>query len=122
MAALAAWAAGCGDNIHPGIVITTQVAATTLPAGTPVGAKCAIVYDDGADTPVLDDKGNPLDDTTSFAISYEAPSVFSTDASGAVIAAIAGPAVARCAAPSLGLVDATPPALTIVPGPAVRAV
>ena len=113
--------ASCGDNIHPTVLVSTQVASTTLTAGDEVGAKCSIV--DNLGNPVLDKQGNPIADGTTFAISYEAPDSFSTDAAGAVIAAKAGTATVRCAAPSLGLVDdMPPPQITIVAGPPARVI
>ena len=109
---------GCGDNIHPGVFVDTQVASTTLAAGDPVGAKCSIV--DAHGNAVLDKKGNPLTDTTPLVVSYEAPDSFATDASGQTVAAKVGTATVRCAAPSLGLVDETPAEVQIVAGPPVR--
>jgi uncharacterized protein YejL (UPF0352 family) len=112
--------AACGDNLHPGIVVETHVAATTLAAGDRVGARCSIV--DATGQPVLDDKGNPLTDTTEMVVSYEAMESFATDADGQIIAAKVGTATVRCSAPSLALVDRDPPTVTIVPGAPVRAI
>jgi hypothetical protein len=113
-------AAGCGDNIHPDLFVDTQVASNTLAAGDQVGARCFIV--DGKGEPALDRKGNPLTGETDFAISYEAPEQFSTDAGGNVVAAKVGMATVRCAAPSLALTDETPQQVEIVAGPPVRVV
>ena len=115
---LGIFAAGCGDNIHPTLVVQTQVASTTLAAGDPVGAKCTIL--DGEGKPALDPKGHPLTDKTDLLVSYEAPESFAMDASGQVVAARVGTATVRCAAPTLGIVDETPVAVQIVAGPPVR--
>lgn len=113
-------AAGCGDNIKPGVFVDTAVASSILQAGDQVGARCALVDEFGETA--LDDAGNPLADKTDFTISYEAPESFGTDAGGQPIAVRAGSAVVRCAAPSLGLVDASPIHLSIEPGPPARVV
>src|SRR5262249_19626020 len=112
--------AACGDNLHPGIVVETHVAATTLAAGDRVNARCSII--DATGQPVLDEKGNPLTDTTMMVVSYEAMESFATAADGEIIAAKVGTATVRCSAPSLALVDRDPPTVTIVPGPPVRAI
>ena len=109
---------GCGDNIQPALYVHTQVASLTLAAGDAVGAKCTIL--DALGHPALDAKGNPLTDETDLVVSYEAPDSFATDASGQVVAAKAGTATVRCAVPSLGIVDETPPVVHIVAGPPVR--
>ena len=49
-------AAGCGDNIRPGLVVETKVASSTLTAGDPVGARCFIVDETGETA--LDPQGN----------------------------------------------------------------
>jgi hypothetical protein len=113
-------AVGCGDNNRPGLFVETQVAASTLTAGDPVGARCFIVDEKGE--PALDAKGNPLADSTDLVVSYEAPEAFATDASGQVVAARAGTATVRCAAPALALADETPEQVTIVAGPPVRVI
>jgi hypothetical protein len=110
--------AACGDNIHPGVFVETQVASNTLAAGDRVGARCSIVNAHG--DPVLDKKGNPLSDTTDLVVSYEDMSSFATDSDGEVIAAKVGTATVRCSAPSLAIVDKDPQVVTIVAGPAVR--
>ena len=69
-------------------------------AGDPVGATLLILDGDGK--PALDRKGHPLTDKTHLLVSYEAPESFATDASGQVIAAKAGTATVRCAAPDPG--------------------
>ena len=78
-------AAGCGDNIRPGLVVETKVASSTLTAGDPVGARCFIVDETGETA--LDPQGNPLADSTPLVVSYEAQEAFATDANGQVIAA-----------------------------------
>src|SRR5690242_9694226 len=113
-------AAGCGDNIRPGLFVQTQVASNNLTAGDPVGARCFIVDEKGE--PALDQHGNSLTSDTEFAISYEAPGAFANDGNGQVVAAKAGTATVRCAAPSLALTDETPEELTIVAGPPVRVI
>ncbi|HTR52715.1 MAG TPA: hypothetical protein VMJ10_18500 [Kofleriaceae bacterium] len=118
--ALITLAVACGDNIHPVVIVQTHVAGTTLAAGDPVGASCTIV--DAHGEPVLDKHGNPIAETTDFAISYDAPELFSTDASGNVIAAKVGTGTVTCAAPSLALFDHDPPVVTIVAGPPVRVI
>jgi hypothetical protein len=118
--ALVTLALGCGDNIHPVLTVDTKVAGSTLAAGDPVGATCTIVDAEG--NPALDRKGNSLSDETDFVIDYEAPDSFATDANSNVVAAKVGTATVRCSAPSLALVDDTPPTITIVPGPPVRVI
>ena len=118
--AFVALIAGCGDNIHPGLFVDTQVASHSLAAGDPVGARCFIVDEQGE--PALDAHGNALTGETDFVISYEAPEAFATDASGQVVAAKAGSATVRCAAPSLALTDRTPEEVDIVAGPPVRVI
>jgi hypothetical protein len=113
-------AAGCGDNIRPGLVVETKVAASTLTAGDPVGARCFIVDETGETA--LDPQGNPLADSTPLVISYEAQDAFATDANGQVIAAKAGTATVRCAAPDLAIADDTPAEVTIVAGPPARVI
>jgi len=113
-------AAGCGDNIRPGLFVDTQVASNSLAAGDPVGARCFILDEKGE--PALDTHGNALTGETDFVISYEAPESFATDASGQVVAAKAGSATVRCAAPSLALTDETPEQIDIAAGPAVRVI
>jgi hypothetical protein len=118
---LVALIASCGDNIHPSMFVDTAVPNTTLAAGDPVGARCSIV--DAVGEPVLDRHGNPLTNSTEFAISYEAPESFATAADGTtIVAAKAGTATVRCSAASLALIDETPVELTIVAGPAVRVI
>jgi len=112
--------AACGDNDHPSLYVETKVASNQLAAGDPVGTKCSIV--DAKGDPALDQKGNPLTDETDLYVSYEAPDSFATDANGETIAARAGTATVRCAAPSLALVDQTPEQVTIVAGPPVRVI
>jgi hypothetical protein len=118
--ALFAFVLGCGDNIVLKYTVQTHVAATTLAAGEPVGASCTILDDMGE--PALDRHGNSLTDETQFVVSYEDPSSFATDANGNIVAATVGTAIVRCSAPSLTLVDHSPPTITIVPGPPVRAI
>ena len=118
--ALAVLAVGCGDNIHPSLFVETKVASNSLAAGDPVGAKCSIL--DAKGDPALDTKGNPLSDTVELDVSYEAPDSFATQDDGQVVAAKAGTALVRCAAPTLGIVDETPEQVTIVAGPAVRVI
>jgi hypothetical protein len=118
--ALVTLAVGCGDNIRPGLNVDTQVAATTLAAGDPVGARCQIL--DGKGNAALDKKGHTLTNETDFVINYEDPASFATDASGMVVAAKVGSARVRCGAPSLELVDETPVDVTIIAGPAVRVI
>src|SRR6185312_6139851 len=108
------------DNIRPGLFVDTQVASNTLAAGDPVGARCTIVDEHGS--PALDPHGNALTDETDLVVGYEAPESFASDASGQVVAAKAGTAKVRCAAPSLALVDQSPEDVTIVAGPPVRVI
>jgi hypothetical protein len=112
--------ASCGDNDNPKWLVETQVSANTLAAGDEVGARCTIVYPDGS--PVLDRKGNPLSDTVTLAVSYEAADSFATNSDGNVVAAKVGTATVRCAAPSLGIVDKVPETVEIVAGSVVRVI
>jgi hypothetical protein len=113
-------AAGCGDNRKPGIVVETHVAGSTIAAGQRIDAGCDLVTALG--DPALDKDGQPLTDSVEFTISYEASDAFAKDSAGQVIAARAGTAVVRCAAPSLGLIDEDPEQITIVPGAPVRTI
>ena len=113
-------AAGCGDNIRPGLQVETRVAKTTLTAGDRVDARCSIVDETGE--PALDEEGNPLHDSVELIITYQHSDSFTTDDAGQVLAIEAGTATVRCAAPSLGLVDHDPENLRIVAGPPFRVV
>ena len=112
--------AGCGDNLHPGLVIKTRVAKQTLAAGEQVGARCAVL--DTTGEPALDAHGEPLTDSTELVIKYLDQDAFATNPDGEVIATRAGKATVRCAAPALGLADAKGVDLQIVAGPPTRVV
>lgn len=118
--ALATTSLGCGDNIRPGMEVHTRVAKTRVMAGERVDVRCDLL--DTYGDPVLDDEGNPLSSSVDFTITYQHGDSFVFDGEGNAIAARAGSAVARCAAPSLGLVDPEPPQIEIVPGPPARVI
>src|SRR5688572_6209042 len=115
------FAAACGDNIRPGLTVETRVSKNTLAAGERVDARC-LVIDPATEDPALDENGAPLQDTVELVVNYQHSSSFSTDDEGQVIAAKAGTATVRCAAPSLGLLDREPETIEIVAGPAFRVV
>lgn len=115
-----ALAAGCGDNDHPDLVVETRVAKQTVAAGERIGARCALL--DTTGEPALDKRGEPLADSVELVVSYLAEDSFAKDADGQVIAARAGTAMVRCAAPALGLVDTSPAEIEIIPGPPVRVI
>lgn len=114
------FAAGCGDNRRPGLVVETRVAKQTIAAGERVEARCAVL-DGATGGPALDKAGNPLTDSVEFSIAYEDTDAFARDSEGQVIAARAGMALVRCSAPSLGLIaDAVD--IEIVAGPPSRVI
>lgn len=113
-------AGGCGDNIKPGIRVETRVAKNTLAAGERVNARCVVIDDTGE--PALDDHGDPLTDSTELVVNYDSMDSFATDDEGQIVAARAGTATVRCAAPALNLVDDDPEQLQIVAGPPVRVI
>ncbi|MBX3158299.1 MAG: hypothetical protein KF773_20185 [Deltaproteobacteria bacterium] len=110
----------CGDNIRPEFNVETSVPKTTVAAGETIGARCAILDADGE--PALDVRGDPLTDSVAFTITYQVPGSFAKNGEDQVIAARAGEATVRCAAPELDLVDPDPVTLQIVAGPGVRAI
>jgi hypothetical protein len=118
--ALVTIVAGCGDNISPGIFVETKVAKTTVVAGERINARCAIV--DEAGQPALDDKGNELTESSELVISYTHEDSFAKDDEMEVIAARAGSAQVRCAAPTLGLLDRDPAHIEIIAGAPIRVV
>jgi len=115
-----ALAAGCGGDERSNLVVETRVASPTVTAGEPIGARCAVL--DARGEPALDAHGDPLTDSVELTITYRHENAFSTGADDQVIAVRAGAATVRCAAPGLGLVDATPEAIEIVAGPPSRVV
>ncbi|TMQ18632.1 MAG: hypothetical protein E6J90_19805 [Deltaproteobacteria bacterium] len=115
-----ALAAGCGDNGKPGLLVETRVPRRVVAAGEPIDARCAVL--DTTGQPALDKHGNPLTDSVELTITYRDPDAFAMDADGRVIAARVGTATARCAAPSLDLIDASAAEIEIIAGPAVRVV
>jgi hypothetical protein len=112
--------AGCGDNIRPGVFVETSVAKNMLAAGERVNARCAVVDELGR--PALDDKGNELTESTELVISYQHEDSFAHDDEDQVIAARAGTATVRCAAPAIGLLDRDPETIEIVAGAPIRVV
>jgi hypothetical protein len=112
--------AGCGDNQRPSLVVETRLARTTVAAGEPIGARCAVL--DALGRPALDEAGEPLTNSVELVIAYQHEDSFSTAEDGQVIAARVGPATVRCSAPGLGLVDADPEDITIIAGAPVRVV
>lgn len=112
--------ASCGDNIRPEPSIETRVEKGLYVAGEPVPASCEIF--DAQGRRAVDANGTPLAETTELSILYQHADSFGQDTTGAVFAKRAGEASVRCSAPTLGLVDATPEVIQIVPGPVVRVV
>jgi hypothetical protein len=114
--------AGCGDNIRPESVIEvhTRVAKTRVMAGERVDVRCDLLDGDGE--PVLDEQGNPLASSVDFTITFQHTSSFVFDDEGNAIAARAGQALVRCAAPRMGLTDLAPPELEILPGSPARVI